>query len=108
MGHVGSGTRSLGQIVEKPYVFSSRHSFESRPCLKLGHLGQKSSSLDQTIENHIVYNHLVQKMFSHPSLLPQGQGSRVESLHQSSMLKFFKSLLLPNQMMDLVHIWHDR
>ena len=28
---------------------------ESRPCSKLGHLAQKSRSLSQIIENHILY-----------------------------------------------------
>ena len=30
LGHVGSKTRSLGQILEKPCVHSRRHSFESK------------------------------------------------------------------------------
>ena len=34
-GHIGSENRSLGQILEKSYVFSSRHSFEP-VCMKLG------------------------------------------------------------------------
>ena len=28
MGHVGSKTRSLGQVLEKPCVLSRRHSFD--------------------------------------------------------------------------------
>ena len=28
LGHVGSKTRSLGQILEKPYVHSRGHSFD--------------------------------------------------------------------------------
>ena len=34
MGHVGSETRSLGQILEKSYVLSGRHSFDPI-CMKL-------------------------------------------------------------------------
>ena len=30
LGHVGSKTRSLGQIVEKPSVHSRGHSFDSK------------------------------------------------------------------------------
>ena len=30
LGHVGSKTRSLGQILEKPYVHSRGHSFDSK------------------------------------------------------------------------------
>ena len=30
LGHVGSKTRSSGQILEKPYVHSKRHSFEPK------------------------------------------------------------------------------
>ena len=34
VGHVGSETRSLGQILEKSCLLSSRHTFDSI-CLKL-------------------------------------------------------------------------
>ena len=34
VGHIGSETRSLGQILEKLCVFSSRHSFDPI-CMKL-------------------------------------------------------------------------
>ena len=64
LGHVGSKTRSLGQILEKPCVRSRRHSFDpkfmnlirkfiliiSRISLKLGHVGSKTRSLGQIIE----------------------------------------------------------
>ena len=30
LGHVGSKTRSLGQILEKPWVHSKRHSFDPK------------------------------------------------------------------------------
>ena len=30
LGHVGSKTRSLGQILEKPCVHSKRHSFDKK------------------------------------------------------------------------------
>ena len=69
VGHIGSETRSLGLILEKSYVFSCWHSFES-VCMKLcqnvwhhamsdkietGQVRSKSSSFDQIIE----------KLFSH-------------------------------------------
>ena len=55
--------------MEKSCVHSGRHNFDpiflklckninlhkSRPCLKLGHGGQKSRSPGQLIENHIVH-----------------------------------------------------
>ena len=54
VGHVGSKTRSLGQILEKPCVLSRGHSFNSKfmnyirmlmiiistSSLKLGHVGR--------------------------------------------------------------------
>ena len=59
LGHVGSKTRSLGQILEKPCVHSRGHSFDSkftklyqnviiiipRSVSKLGHVGSKTRSL---------------------------------------------------------------
>ena len=30
LGHVGSKTRLLGQILEKPFVYSRGHSFDSK------------------------------------------------------------------------------
>ena len=30
LGHIGSKTRSLGQILEKPFVLSRGHSFKSK------------------------------------------------------------------------------
>ena len=64
LGHVGSKTRSLGQILRKPCVHSKRHSFDpkfmklcqivnqliiiiSRPSLKLGHVVSKTRLLGQ-------------------------------------------------------------
>ena len=59
LGHVGSKTRSLGQILEKTSVHSRGHSFDlkftyffirmlmiiiSRSALKLGHVGFKTRS----------------------------------------------------------------
>ena len=41
LGHVGSKTRSLGQILEKPCVHSRGHSFD----LKL-------TKLDQNVNDH--------------------------------------------------------
>ena len=64
LGHVGSKTWSLGQILEKPCVHSKRHSLDpkvmklcqivnphiSRSNLKLGHVGSKTRSLGQILE----------------------------------------------------------
>ena len=64
LGHVGSKTRSLGQILEKHCVHSKRHSFDakfmkfvrlliiiiSRSGLKLGHIRSKTRLLGQTLE----------------------------------------------------------
>ena len=61
LGHVGSKTRSLGQILEKPFVHSRGHSFVlhvmtlvrmliilmSRSSLKLGHVVSKTRSVGQ-------------------------------------------------------------
>ena len=38
LGHVGSKTRSLGQILEKPFVHTKGHSFFSLPELTQGEL----------------------------------------------------------------------
>ena len=70
LGHVGSKTRSLGQILEKPCVHSRGHSFESkvmelcqivnhiisRSILKLGHVGFKTWSLGQISEKPCVHS----------------------------------------------------
>ena len=70
LGHVGSKTRSLGQILEKPCVHSKRHSFDSkvmklcqivnphisRSNLKLGHVGSKTRSLGQILEKPCVHS----------------------------------------------------
>ena len=40
LGHVGSKTRSLGQILEKPYVYSREHSFHPlfmKLCQNINH-----------------------------------------------------------------------
>ena len=61
LGHVGSKTRSLGQILEKPCVHSKGHRFDhkfmklcqnvnhckSRSDLKVGHVGSKTRLLGQ-------------------------------------------------------------
>ena len=59
LGHVGSKTRSLGQILEKLCVHSRGHSFDSefmnfyqntndhRSGSKLGNVGSKTRSLGQ-------------------------------------------------------------
>ena len=68
MGHVGSETRSLGQILEKPSVRSRGHIF-SRILMKvgqdvclddisdkieMGHVGSKTRSLGQMLEKPFV------------------------------------------------------
>ena len=68
LGHVGSKTRSLGQILEKPCVHSRGHSFDSkfmklirmlmiiisRSGSKRGHVGSKTRSLGQILEKPFV------------------------------------------------------
>ena len=70
LGHVGSKTRSLGQILEKLCVHSRRHSFDPkvmklcqivnphicRSNLKLGHVGSKTRSLGQILEKPCVHS----------------------------------------------------
>ena len=67
VGHVGSETRSLGQILEKSCVLSSRHSFDSvcmKPCQNIWHHEMwdkietessqvKSRSFDQILEKNV-------------------------------------------------------
>ena len=48
---------------------------ESKPCLKLGYVGQGSKSLGQIVENNI--EHIRSKISFTPNLLPLGQGKRV-------------------------------
>ena len=64
MDHVGSKTRSLGQILAKPCVHSRGHIFslilmnlgqtvslmKSGTSLKMGHVGSKTRSLGQILE----------------------------------------------------------
>ena len=48
MGHIGSETRSLDQIVEKSCVLSSRHSFDPicmKLCLNVWH-HEKSNKIE--------------------------------------------------------------
>ena len=68
MGHVGSKTRSPGQIFEKLYVHSRDHIFspiimklgqnvflmKSRTSLKMGHVESKTRSLVQMFEKPCV------------------------------------------------------
>ena len=63
MGHVGSNTRSLGQILEKPSVRSRGHIFSwilmkvgQDVCLDdiSGHVGSKTRSLGQMLEKPFV------------------------------------------------------
>ena len=69
LGHVGSKTRSLGQILEKPCVHPRGHSFDSkltnyqnvkiiisRSSSKLGHVGSKIRSLGQILEKPCVHS----------------------------------------------------
>ena len=73
LGHVGSKTRSLGQILEKPCVHSIGHSFDhkfmkyarmliiimSRSSLKLGHVGSKTRLLGQILEKPCVHSRVL-------------------------------------------------
>ena len=71
LGHVGSKTRSLGQILEKPFLYTlegtvliqSLRNFIrmlmiiiSRSSLKLGHVGYKTRSLGQILEKPCVHS----------------------------------------------------
>ena len=70
LGHVGSKTRSLGQILEKTSVHSRGHSFDlklpncirmlmiiiSRSSLKKGHVRSKTRSLGQILEKPCVHS----------------------------------------------------
>ena len=70
LGHVGSKTRPLGQILEKPCVHSKGHSFNPKfmNCVrmliiimfrlrsKLGHVGSKTRSLGQVLEKPCVHS----------------------------------------------------
>ena len=69
LGHVGSKTRSLGQILEKPCVHSRGHSFDHKfmkvcqnvniliswSSSKLGHIGSKTRSLGQILKKPCVH-----------------------------------------------------
>ena len=69
LGHVGSKTRSLGQIIDKLWVHSRGHIFDHkfmklcqnviiimcRLDLKLGHVGSKTRSLGQILEKRCVH-----------------------------------------------------
>ena len=72
MGHVGSKTRSLGQIIEKPCVRSIGHIFspivmklDQNVCLyefsdnfeKTGHVRSKTRSLGQILEKTLLRPH---------------------------------------------------
>ena len=68
MGHVRSKTRSVGKILEKPWVCSRGHIFspiimklgqnvcldESQMSLKMGHVGLKTRSLCQILQKPYV------------------------------------------------------
>ena len=70
LGHVGSKTRSLGQILEKPCVHSRGYRFDhkfmnyvrmliiivSRSSSKLDHVGSKTRSLGQILEKPCVHS----------------------------------------------------
>ena len=69
MGHVGSKTRILGEILEKPCVHTRGQIFcliimklgqnvcldESQPSSKMGHVRSKTSSLGQILEKPCVF-----------------------------------------------------
>ena len=68
LGYVGSKTRSIGQILEKPRLRSRGHIFssilmnvvrlfasrKSRTTLKMGHVGSKTRSLSQILVKNCV------------------------------------------------------
>ena len=70
LGHVGSKTRSLGQILERPCVHSRGQSFDSKfinfirmlmiiiskSNSKMGHVGSKTRSLGQILEKPCVHS----------------------------------------------------
>ena len=62
LGHVGSKTRSLGQILGKPCVHSRGHSFDPKiiklcqNSLKLGQVGSKTKSLGRILEKHCAHS----------------------------------------------------
>ena len=71
LGHVGSKTKSLGQILEKPFVHSREHSLEQKFMnlfqnvkddhttflkFKTGHVGSKTRSLGQILEKPCVHS----------------------------------------------------
>ena len=70
LGHVGSKTKSLGQILEKTSVYSRGHRFDhkfinyvrmliiimSRSSLKLGHVGSKTRLLGHFLEKPCVHS----------------------------------------------------
>ena len=66
----------------------------------------KSRSIGQFIENHIVYIRF-KNIFTSKLIALRSRFQSFAILHQSYM--FYQELIyLPNQMMDLVHIWHNR
>ena len=80
---------------------------ESRPSLKLGHVRQKSRSLGQIIENHII--HIRSKIsFSLKVIALRSRFQGYEILHKSYMFKFLRAYYYQNQMLNVVHIWHDK
>ena len=84
MGHVGSKTRSQGQILEKPCVLSRGHIFspmimklgqivclmKTRTSSKMGHVGPKTRSLGQILEKLCVCS--ISHIFS-PKIMKLGQ-----------------------------------
>ena len=60
---------------------------ESRPCLKLGYVGQGSRSLGQIVENNIV--HFRSKISFTPKIIAlRSRFESFEILHQSYLLSF--------------------
>ena len=94
LGQIRLSSRSLDQILEKSCVHPRGHSFdpifmkfcqiinihamyymESRPCLKLGYVGQGCRSLGQIVENNTV--HITSKISFTPKFI--ALRSRLES-----------------------------
>ena len=89
LGHVGSETRLLGQILEKPCVHSKRHSFDpkfmklirmlviiiSRSGSKLGTVRSKTSLLGQILEKPFIHSRSAQFCFKCHETLSECESS---------------------------------
>ena len=100
-GHVGSKSKSQGQIIEKPFVASRGQSFDPKLCnfarmiiliksksrLKLDHVASKTRLLDQIIEKPCVHSR--GHIFSLPGRPASALTLAAAVLAKSLTLKFF-------------------